>query len=309
MPLGALPAVVAFALFTLISLTALALSVRPLAESRASVVLLIALAPALLPGLVIGQTSTLWAAGIVAALAALRAERPWLAGLFIGLLTLKPQLGLLIPVALLAMGAWRAIAGAVLTTLVLALVPTGVFGTAYWPAMLEMMAQHGETVRGAITGLGLMVSPYSFLASLGVAEPVALGLQWGLTALCALAVWWAWRTPAPSLDARAAVLLCAMPLASPYLWHYESALYAPALLFMWRAGILTARPWHIALAALMWLGLSVDIILGLEWSGAQTLRLLYLPVALSALALSLSSVYRHTQHARDLPDRNPNPSA
>ncbi|MEQ9258906.1 MAG: glycosyltransferase family 87 protein [Roseovarius sp.] len=292
MPLGALPFIAAWAAFTALSLVALILAVRPLAAGRMQVVCAVALAPALLPGLLIGQTSTLWAAGLVAALAALGTGRPWLAGVFIGLLTLKPQLGLLIPVALLAQGAWRAILSATLTALLLALLPTALFGTAYWPRMLEMMGTHGETVRGAIGGLGLMISPYSFLAGLGLPEALALALQWALTAALALAVWLAWRAPAATFDLRAAVLLTAIPLASPYLWHYESALLAPAALFMWRAGVLTPAPLRLTLAALMWLGLAPAALLLMQTGFENLFRLVFLPIAVTGFALSLGALLR-----------------
>lgn len=291
-PLGALPFLAAWAAFTALSLVALMLAVRPLAAGRLQVACAVALAPALLPGLLIGQTSTLWAAGLVAALAALGRGRPWLAGVFIGLLTLKPQLGLLIPVALLAQGAWRAILSAALTALLLAALPTALFGTAYWPRMLETMGAHGDTVRGAIGALGLMISPYSFLAGLGLAEALALALQWALTAALALAVWLAWRAPSASFDLRAAVLLTTIPLASPYLWHYESALLAPAALFMWRAGVLTLSPLRLLLAVLMWLGLAPAAILLMQSGAEELFRLVFLPIAVAALALNIGALHR-----------------
>lgn len=287
-PFGLLPFAPAWAAFMVVSVAALALASRPFTAGRPHVLLAMALAPALLPCLLVGQTSILWLAGLMAALAALRAERPLLAGLFIGLLTLKPQLGLLLPVALIAAGQWRAILSATVTTLALAAIPTALYGTAYWPEMLAMMAQHGDTVRNAIADLNLMISAYSGLAFLGVAEPAALTAQWTLTALCAVAVFLTWRRASVSFDLRAATLLSAIPLASPYLWHYESAFLAPAALFLLRDGIITrTRPATVILGLAMWLSLGPSALVLLKSGAADVFRPVFLPIALAALLTCL----------------------
>ncbi|MEQ9239627.1 glycosyltransferase family 87 protein [Roseovarius indicus] len=287
-PLGLLPFAPAWAAFMALSVAALALATRPFTAARPHLLLAIALAPAILPCLLVGQTSILWLAGLMAALAALHAEKPLLAGLFIGLLTLKPQLGLLLPVALIAAGQWRAILAAAVTAIALAAIPTALYGTAYWPEMLAMLDQHGTTVRGAIADLTLMISPYSALAALGVAEPAALTAQWALTALCALAVFAVWRRPATSFDLRAATLLSAIPLASPYLWHYESAFLAPAALFLLRDGVITpARPLTLLLGLAMWLSLGPSALALLQTGQADIFRPVFLPIALAAFLTCL----------------------
>ena len=287
-PFGTLPFALAWGLFVLTSMLALLLATRPFTEGRPQVTLAIALAPAMLPCLLVGQTSVLWLAGLMAALASLAAGRPILAGVFIGLLTLKPQLGLLIPIALLAAGQWRTILAATVTTLILAALPTALYGIAYWSEMLTMMAQHGEAVRNSVAELPLMISAYSALTGLGLAEPTALAAQWALSATCALAVFLVWRKPNTSFDLKAATLLSAIPLASPYLWHYESAFLAPAALFLLRAGIIGEdRALTLVLGLLMWLGLGPSAILLLTTGWAETFRLVFLPVALTAFLTCL----------------------
>ena len=288
MPLGLLPFAPAWAVFMVLSCAALLLATRPFTAGRTHVLLGTALAPAILPCLLVGQTTILWLAGLMAALAALRAEKPLLAGIFIGLLTLKPQLGLLIPFALIAAGQWRAILSAAVTTLLLAAIPTVLFGTAYWPEMLAMMREHGDTVRNAIADLNLMISAYAALVYLGLAEATALAAQWVLTALCAAAVFLTWRRPSTSFELRAATLLCAIPLASPYLWHYESALLAPAALFLARAGIVTpGRPLTVLLGIAMWLSLGPSALVLLKSGAADVFRPVFLPLALAALLTCL----------------------
>ncbi len=60
----------------------------------------------------LGQPGLLVALGVAGSYALLRANRPFLSGLALGVIVLKPQLGFLLPIALLAGGRFRAVAGA-----------------------------------------------------------------------------------------------------------------------------------------------------------------------------------------------------
>jgi hypothetical protein len=64
-------------------------------------------------GLQLGQPGLLVALGVVACYALLQAERPFLAGIALGALALKPQLAFLVPAALLMSGRTRAFWGSV----------------------------------------------------------------------------------------------------------------------------------------------------------------------------------------------------
>ena len=64
---------------------------------------------------------------MLAALTAMAQGRPALAGLLIALLTLKPQLGLLIPIALVFSGQWRVVLWATIAMLIV--YQEAVFGT------------------------------------------------------------------------------------------------------------------------------------------------------------------------------------
>jgi len=254
-PLGWLPAGWAWAAFALVSWGLWAMAVRPLADGHDRGWLLAVLAPALLPALFLGQMAVLWAAGLVAALWALAHGRAFAAGVFIGLLTMKPTLGLLIPVALLACGAWRTIAVAAATTLVLHGTATIVFGAAYWPAMLEIQSQHTARVLAALPNLDRMASLPALLADLGVVGSAALTAQAALTVLliALVAIVW-WPRLGADADLRAAVLAAAIPLATPYLWYYDAALSAVAALFLVRAGRARAGSADGVIVALLWVG-------------------------------------------------------
>jgi hypothetical protein len=299
-PLGNLSFPAAWAAFTVISTLAVLAATRPLVAGRPHLLCAAALAPAFVPGFLMGQTSTLWTAGPVAALVALGSGRPIVAGVFIGLLTLKPQLGILLPVALIALGAWRCVASTTITALALALVPTAIYGPEYWSEAFAMMQVHGDTVRGSIAELELMVSVYSFLAGLGLPEPVALTIQWAVTLICAAAVFFVWRLQDLSFDAKAAVLLTAILLSSPYAWLYETALLAPAALFMLRAGILRLTPFRATLGVAMWLGLAIAMSVTMQGTNADIHRFYIVPIILIAFAANL-------QHALLTSRQHPEP--
>ncbi|HEX9098787.1 MAG TPA: glycosyltransferase family 87 protein [Candidatus Dormibacteraeota bacterium] len=60
----------------------------------------------------LGQPGLFVALGVAGSYALLRSNRPFLSGLALGVIVLKPQLGFLLPIALVAGGRFRAVAGA-----------------------------------------------------------------------------------------------------------------------------------------------------------------------------------------------------
>jgi hypothetical protein len=282
----------AFLVVTLLSLALIALAVRPFAAGNPLVWLAMTLSPAFIAPLVVGQNSLIWLACLLAALAALRAERWLLAGVLIGFLTLKPQLGVMILVALLGGGHWRTILAASATAILVAGLPTLLVGVEYWPLFFERLSQHGDYTVGGIHSTTLMVGSFSLLVSAGIPPETALTLQTGLAVLCAVAVFLVWRPGRADPDTKAAALLTTIFLSAPYLWFYEAGLMALVGLFLFRAGLIGRDgPLRIALPILYWLGpapQSVFVFLGLEtrfpWAA------LYVPLMLYALFLCLRHI-------------------
>ena len=101
--------------------------------------LLVTFSPATVMSLVFGQNGVLTAALLVSGLA-LAPKRPWFAGLLFGLLTIKPHLGILVPVCLLAARNYRAFFSAMLTTLLLVGLTALCFGHESWNLFLTETA-------------------------------------------------------------------------------------------------------------------------------------------------------------------------
>lgn len=95
-------------------------------------------APAAAINIAAGQNGFLTSALLIAGLYLLE-RRPVVAGCLFGLLTFKPQLGLLIPVALLARRRWRVILAAMLSAGLLVGASLAAFGPSSWTAYAGFM--------------------------------------------------------------------------------------------------------------------------------------------------------------------------
>ncbi|NWG92745.1 MAG: DUF2029 domain-containing protein, partial [Parvularculaceae bacterium] len=141
----------------------------------------------------------------------------------------KPQYGLLIPIALAAAGEWRVFWAAAAGAFALALEPTLAFGADVWPGFFETMrAARVEVLETGAIGFEKIQSVFSQAKMLGAPTVVAYAAQ-GLFAL-SLAVMTArlWRGGA-STPLKMAGLIIASLLASPYVVDYDLVILAPAM--------------------------------------------------------------------------------
>ena len=131
-PLTLLPFQVAYFVWSALLLTALGWTWYLAAPGTGRIRLVhLAAAVGWLPviyGLQLGQPSLFVTLGVAGSYALLRRDRPFLAGLALGALVLKPQLAFLVPAALLVSGRYRAFWGSVVAVGALALVAALVVG-------------------------------------------------------------------------------------------------------------------------------------------------------------------------------------
>jgi alpha-1,2-mannosyltransferase len=166
-------------------------------------------------------------------------RRPVLAGILYGVLTFKPHLGLLIPVALVAGGHWRALAAAAATAVGLAAISVVLFGTGIWA---DFLASTASTRSMLESGLNFghyykMQSVFAAVRLLGFPKLVAYGVQ-GLAALGAAAtVAWTWRRPTGDPEMKNAALMAVTPLSTAFIFDYDLMLLAPAIAWLARRGV------------------------------------------------------------------------
>ena len=193
----------------------------------------------------LGQNGFVMAAIYLLGLALLP-SRPLIAGLVLGCLILKPQLALMLPVAMLASGQWRTICGAILSSAGVMILGLAVFGQGATTAWLEQLPLYVAIARDGLVGWHKLVSVYAAARQLGLPEILAFAVHGAVALVAATAVWRIWRSTA-DWPAKIAILSAATMLASPYLYVYDALILIPAFAYLVR------RRAPAALVALAWL--------------------------------------------------------
>ena len=172
-------------------------------------------------------TAALLTAGV-----ALLPRRPGLAGVVFGLLTIKPQIGILIPFALAAAGYWRTIGWAVLTAVLMAAIAELTLGPGIWASFVSA----GTHTTGFLEGGNIwfkMQSPFAlslpFFGSAG-----AYAIHFIIAAAVAWRVIRIWADPRNSNWLKGAALIAGSLLMSPYLFAYDSVMITAAALMLVR---------------------------------------------------------------------------
>ncbi len=235
--------------------------------------------PATLAVLVVGQIAFLSSALLLGGLRLVQ-RRPVVAGVLIGLLTIKPQLGLLVPVALIAFRAWKTFAVATVVALVLPIPSFIIGGPDVWVAWLHLMPTIADFLaRGVESPAPQMVSPAAALIVAGVPLHLAELIQIPITIAIAAVAYVACRRYGHS-EMAVAMLGVGTLLVTPYAWFYDLLLAAYAAVVLAEAGLRTGlRQWEVPALAVAWV-LPVFAIGEADPPGLFPLALLFLFVML-----------------------------
>lgn len=156
-------------------------------------------------------------------------RRPFWGGCLLGLLSYKPQLAVLVPVALAAGRRWQALAAAAAAALGLALASLSLFGAGTWIAFWHNLPFASKLIDWPLYW-GKMASVFAAARLAGLNHFPAMLLQGLAAAFALLAVAWIWRRDLP-LYLRGSVLAVATFLATPYAFEYDLAILG--LVFAW----------------------------------------------------------------------------
>lgn len=215
-----------------ITLPPFALVISRIAGNRDAILWALAF-PAVLLNAYVGQNGFFTAALFGAMLLTLK-DRPLLSGIFLGLLTYKPQFGILIPIALFAGGHWRALGSATLTATSIALLSLLAFGPEVWSAFFHSIPHTTQMIlAGGHAGWNKLQTIYGFARWIGAGDTAAGWGQIGVAALMALGLAVLWRSRMP-FALKAAGLCAATLLATPYAYIYDFPLLALAIAFLYR---------------------------------------------------------------------------
>ena len=229
-PLGFLSYTVAYVGFMGVTFALYLLAVGLAAPPpRLPLVLLTLVAPTSILPLVAGQSGFLAAALFLGGMRLVPA-RPVLGGILLGLLSYKPQLGVLVPVALVAAGMWRAIAAAAVTVAVAALATSAAFGWHIWADWVAYLpAYAAQFARESADNTFLMPTLTAALGVMGVAPAIVRLAQ---AALALAAAIWVWRTfRGGGTGPRATLVLAtATFLATPHAFIYDLPMLSGGIL-------------------------------------------------------------------------------
>ncbi|SAK69843.1 membrane protein [Caballeronia glebae] len=217
-PFGWLSAPLAYALFASISSVVFVLLARRALPVRDMIMWIVAF-PGLWLNAAQGQNAALTASLALAAFLSMR-NRPVLAGVFIGLLSIKPHLAILFPVALACAGMWTTFIAAALTTILFTAISIAVFGLDIAPVFLHGLHEANGLTAGGRLPWFQMASLFASLRMAHVATGPAYVAQacQAVVAICAVA--WVWRN-AKGLEVRATALVAATFMISPYIYNYD----------------------------------------------------------------------------------------
>lgn len=176
--------------------------------------------PSVLANGLIGQNGFLTSAIFLYGVGELE-RRPWLAGAVLGLIVIKPQLALLIPVALVAGGAWRAIGGAALSSAALLLVAFLLFGGSAYQSFFAILPHYSAFMAASRWPWSELASVFALARFFSVATGAALAIQGAAAAFAAFMVFRSWRL---GFDGKMPILAAATLLVPPYLFTYDALL-------------------------------------------------------------------------------------
>jgi hypothetical protein len=237
-PFAALPYGAALTMWWIVSAALYAFCVYavwktcPNLHADGSTVLVLALAnPAFFQLIAWGQTSALALACFTVAYLFLRQDRLFAAGLALGCLMFKPQLGLVVAFVFCATLAGRVVAGAFITASAQLLLSWAYYGT----ATMRDYTYHISHVQRVLSLLEPRIEQThclrTFWQMLAPLNAVALGLY---LISAAVMLWLAlscWRSSLP-LTLRYSAVLVATVLVSPHLTVYDLVILAPALVLV-----------------------------------------------------------------------------
>lgn len=197
-------------------------------------------------------------------------RRPLAAGVCIGFLACKPQVAILVPVALAVTGRWRAFAAAAATVAVLGGASVALFGSASWSGFIHQMSVERQILAFDKDLPSLMPTVFAALRAFNVPLPICSAVQAVSAILAAAVLVVVWRSPA-SAEIKYATLPVATFLATPYAWMHDALILVLSAAWLGREGLSTGfRPWErLAVLALLTLpllttavGLSTHVQLG-----------------------------------------------
>ena len=200
--------------------------------------LLLALAfPVVFTNTLVGQNGFL-TASLIGGTLCLMPTRPVLSGICLGLLSYKPQYGLLFPLALIAASQWKVFFTAGTVAILMASLSWLAFGSESWQAFFHWMPMFSQAfLTEGRAPWGKMQSIFALVRYFGGTEQLAWVFQWIMSGAVAVLLALIWRSRSVSYPLKAASLAAGALLITPYLFLYDLMVLAIPVAFLVRIGL------------------------------------------------------------------------
>lgn len=291
LPFGLMPPFFGLGVFLLLSFAALVGALACWARDRTELALFTLaalLSPAAALVVWLGQNTFLSCALLVGGFAA-ATKKPILAGILLGLLSYKPQLFLMVPVALVASRQWKVLGAMCVTGAVLFAASAAIFGLSLWHDWFRIMtAPSALTERWSSIARINGQNIYAYAAFLGAPLKLANALQ-VLATLCGgvFLYWFGRRSRDETL--KLVAILATTTLTAPHFLGYDAvAIEIAAAIFLAASLREGASVPDTAIAVLAWLSPAIN---------PPTV----FPIAVATplvIVLFLAAVVRRDAHAR-----------
>lgn len=209
-------------------------------------------APATWRSLILGQYGTITGALVVAGLL-LAPRHPVRAGIMLGFSTIKPQQGIIVPIAWLASRYWRAIFAAALTFAVMAAAVILWLGAQPWVLFFTHSASMARGLLDVVpppeSNISNGTSVFWMLRTMGAAIAPSYAVHAVFAVAAMVLVYAAWRRPDAEPTARMCVTVCLSLMIMPYGYTCDMVAYSMAVAF-----IVANNRWRLTpVDVLLWL--------------------------------------------------------
>ena len=211
-------------------------------------------------------------------------RRPVAAGILLGMLCYKPQMGILLPLALVAGGYWRVVAAAAACVILMIAASVIALGPDSWIDFFDRMVMERQLLQFGSGAWPRMPTVFVLMRMVGAGLPTAYLVQGISTISAAEAVVALWRGGYP-LSIKSAGLVVGVFLVTPYAWDYDMVVLVFASAWLANeASKVGFLPWEkiCAFALLTLPGLSI-----------LPARLLGLQIGPILLWLTMAVILRH----------------
>ena len=228
-PLGFMPYPIAFGVWMLATFCVYQVAIYAIIPRQVAIIAAATSYPVVF-NVLLGQNGFL-TAGLMGLSLAFMESRPWLSGLFLGLLTYKPQFGILFPFALLASQNWRVLASATAVTIILGAIAAVAFGYQGWTSFATSLYDHGSSLSYNSRIPSPFISIFGFLQSAGVDMRISWLVHLLLAVIAAVSIFGVWATPVP-IALKAAAICIGSVTVSPYVAGYDLCVLSIAVGFL-----------------------------------------------------------------------------